>query len=123
MSAGGQCDGFFVDQLSVLDAADAGGDGDTDGTGRIGVHGDVGAPVLGDLHRGPHLCFGVLGDVERIIVRCAPATGHQFQLRCAAAQHLARATEHLCFAVGDNGCTDDLAVAQVAGHAARCFVR
>ena len=45
----------FVHQMAVLDALHAGGDRPLDRGGRVGMHGDVGAPVLGGFDGGAQL--------------------------------------------------------------------
>ena len=45
----------FVHQMAVLDALHAGGNRALDRHGRVGVHGDIGAPVLGRLDGGAQL--------------------------------------------------------------------
>ena len=42
----------LVDQVAMLDALDAGIDRGPDGPRRVGVHGDIGAPVFGCGHGG-----------------------------------------------------------------------
>lgn len=79
-----------------------------------GVHHHVGAPVLGGLDGGAQLGLGVLGDVERVVRRRDPATGHQLHLRRTAHQLLAGALQDGVDAVGDADRTGQLGVSEVA---------
>ena len=88
---------------------------------RVGVDGDIGAPVLRRLDRGPQLGHGVLGDVERIVGRGDAAAGHQLDLAGAEHQLLARALAHRA---GSSAiaAAPTLAVGESSGRA-RQFVR
>ncbi len=102
----------FVHQLPVLDAAHPGADRGLDGARRIGVDSDIGAPVLRRLDRGAELGLGVLGDVDRIVVRGRPAAGRELELARAEHQLLAGAHEDAICAVGDRPAADRIAAAE-----------
>ena len=78
---GHQLRGRVVHQMAVLDALDAGRDRALDRRRRVGVHGDVGAPVLGRFDRGAQLGLGEGRDVERAERRGDAAAGRQLDLR------------------------------------------
>ena len=59
---GDQPGGRLVHQVAVLDALHAGGDRPLDRGGRVGMHGDVGAPVLGGFNGGAQLGLGEGGS-------------------------------------------------------------
>ncbi len=102
----------FVHQVAVLDAANAAADRGADGARRVGVHGDISAPVLRRLDRGAELGLGILADVDRIVVRRHAAPGGKLELACAKHQLLAGALQHAIGAVGDGPGADGLDVAQ-----------
>ena len=101
----------------MLDDLHAGPDGLPDGARRVGMDGDVGAPVLGGLDRGPDLGFGVLGRFDRIVRRADAAAPHHLDLARPQSQLLARAQPDLVRAVGNGSETLELGVAE---RAARC---
>ena len=94
----------FVHQVAVLDALHAGGDRPLDRRGRVGVHGDVGAPVLGRFDGGAQLGLGEGGHVERAVRRRHAAARRQLDLRRAQHELLAHAHADLIRTVGDHGC-------------------
>ena len=100
---GDQLGGRFVHQVAVLDALHAGGDRPLDRGGRVGVHGDVGAPVLGGFDGGAQLGLGEGGHVERAVGRRHAAAGRQLDLRRAQHELLAHAHADLIRTVGDHG--------------------
>jgi hypothetical protein len=106
-------------KVAVLDRADAGGKGALDGTGRVGVDGHVGVPVVGRPDRGPDFRLAVLGDVQLAIVRGDSAAPGQLELTGAAHQLLAGRAQHRVDPVGDRACSLDLALAQRCGRIAR----
>jgi hypothetical protein len=61
---GHQPGGRLVEQVAVIDTLDPGLDGLAHGAGRVGVHRDVGAPVLGRLDRGTQFGNRVLRHVQ-----------------------------------------------------------
>ena len=74
--------------------------------GRVGVHRDIGAPVLGGLDGGAQLRLGEGRDVERAVRRGDAAAGRQLDLRGAQHELLADAQPHLVGAVGDHAAAD-----------------
>ena len=78
---GHQPGGRLVHQMAVLDALHAGGDRPLDRRRRVGVHGDIGAPVLGGFDRGAQLGLGEGRDVERAVRRRHAAARGQLDLR------------------------------------------
>ena len=93
---------WFVHQVAVLDALHAGGDRPLDRGGRVGVHGDVGAPVLGGFDGGAQLGLGEGGHVERAVRRRHAAARRQLDLRRAQHELLAHAHADLVRTVGDH---------------------
>ena len=96
----------FVHQVAVLDALHAGGDRPLDRGGRVGVHGDVGAPVLGGFDGGAQLGLGEGGRVERAVGRRHAAARRQLDLRRAQHELLAHAHADLIRTVRDHGGAD-----------------
>ena len=74
-----------------------------DRRGRVRVHGDVGAPVLGGFNGGAQLGLGEGGRVERAVGRRHPAARRQLDLRRAQHELLAHAHADLIRAVRDHG--------------------
>ena len=89
----------------MVDAADARTDGRLNGSWRIGMDRDIGAPVRRRGHRRAHFILGVLGDVERVEVGRDSAAGHDLDLACALHQLFAHPAEHLRYAIGNRGVT------------------
>ena len=79
---------------------------------RIGVHGDIGAPVLRSVDRGAELGFGILADVDRIVMRRHAAARGELELARAEHQLLASALQHTIDAVGDGAAADRFDPAQ-----------
>ncbi len=103
---GHQLGGLLVHQVAVLDALHARSDCPLDRSGRVGMHRDVGPPVLGGLDGGAQLGLGEGGCVERAVRRGHAAPGRQLDLCCAQHELLARAQPHLVRTVRDHGGTD-----------------
>jgi transposase InsO family protein len=61
----------------MLDAFDTGTDGLMDPFGRVGMHRDIGVPGRRRLDRCAHFGLGILGHVQRVMVRGAPAARNQ----------------------------------------------
>ena len=93
-----------------------------DGARRIGVHGDVGAPVLRRVHRGAKLRLCVLADVDRIVVRGDAAAGGELELARAEHQLFAGAHQDAIGAVGDRPAADRIAPAQRRARGRRDLV-
>ena len=109
---GDELGGRLVHQVAVLDAFHSAADRCLNCARRIGVHGDIGAPVLRRVDRGAELGFGILADVDRIVVRGHAAAGGELELARAEHQLLAGALEHAIDAVGDRAAADRLDPAQ-----------
>ena len=103
----------------MVDAAHPGADGLLDRPRRVGVHQDVGAPVLRRLHTRAQFGLGVLGGVDRVVRRRHPAPGHDLDLAGPAHQLLAHTAQHLGHPVGYHRGTDDLRVGEVPADATR----
>jgi hypothetical protein len=86
-----QLGGGFVDQMSVLNGLDAGGDRLADRPRHICVNGNVSAPILCGLDRCMDLRFGILDRFDRIVGRGDAAARHQLDLARAVPQLLSRA--------------------------------
>ena len=91
--------------------------------GRVGVHGDVGAPVLGRFDGGPQLGLGEGGRVERAVGRRHAAAGRQLDLRRAQHELLAHAHADLVRTVGDHAAADLFHARVRAAEDARHFER
>src|SRR6202040_1685384 len=102
----------FIDQMSVLNALDTGGDRLSDRTRHIRVYGDIGAPIVGGLNRGTNLRFGVLGRFNRIIGRSDAAACHQLDLARTVPQLLSRSQADFIGAVSDGSDAFEFGVAQ-----------
>ncbi len=100
---GDQFGGCLVHQVAVFDALHAGGDRALDRDGRVRVHGDIGAPVLGGFNGGAQLGLGEGGRVERAVGRCHAAACRQLDLRCALHELLAHAHANFIRTVRDHG--------------------
>ena len=87
----------------MFDALHAGGDRALDRDGRVRVHGDVGAPVLGGFNGGAQLGLGEGGRVERAVGRCHAAARRQLDLRRALHELLAHAHANFIRTVRDHG--------------------
>jgi hypothetical protein len=103
-----QLGGRLVHQVAVLDDLDACGDRPPHGGRGVRVHADIGAPVLGRLHRGPQLVLGEGRDVERTVRRGHAPAGRQLDLRSPEQELLARADPHLVRRIGHHGAAHDL---------------
>jgi hypothetical protein len=104
--------------MPVLDASDAASDRGLDRAGCVGVHGDIGAPVLRRVDCGAELGLCVLADVDRIVVRGHAAAGSELELARSQHELLASALEHAIDAIGDGAAADRVAAAQ--GRVRRC---
>ncbi len=85
----------------MLDAFDAGLDRPAYGFRGIGVHGHIGAPVVGGLDRGLHLVQRVLRHIQRVVGRGGAAAGHDLDLGRAGAQVFTGRGQYLVPAIGD----------------------
>ena len=100
-----------VNQVTVVDDRDAGGDGLLDRCRGVGVHVDVGSPVPGRLDGGPELCVGEGRNPHGARGRHA-ATGRELDLGGADRELLAHPALNLGHPVGDDGRADDLGAGQ-----------
>ncbi len=116
-----QFGGGFINQLTVLDTLNSGGDCLPDCTRRVGVHRDIRAPILGGLNSGTNLRFGVLRRLDRIVGRGNAAAGHELDLAGALPQLLPGSQSDFVGAVGNGRDTLDLGVAQRASERAGNF--
>ena len=73
---------------------------------RVGMHGDVGAPVLGRFDGRPQLGLREGGHVERAVRRRHAAAGRQLDLRRPQHELLADAQPDLVRTVGDHAAAD-----------------
>ncbi len=103
---GHQLGGPLVHQMAVLDALHASGDRPLDRHRRIGVHRDVGTPVLGGLDSGAQLGLGEGGRVEWAVRRGHATAGRQLDLCRAQHELLAHAHADFIGTVRDHGGTE-----------------
>ena len=102
----------------MLDASHSTADRRLDRARRIGVHGDIGAPVFRRVDGGAELGLRILADIDRIVVRGHAPAGGEFQLARSQHELLAGALEHAIDAIGDGAAADRFAAAQ--GRVRRC---
>jgi regulator of protease activity HflC (stomatin/prohibitin superfamily) len=107
-----QFSGRLVHQVAMLDASGAASDRGAYCARRIGVHRDIGAPVFRGVDCGAELGFGILADVDRIVVRGHPAARGELELARSQHELLASALEHAIDAIGDGAAADRLHPAQ-----------
>src|SRR5262245_51384878 len=77
--------GWLVNELAVLDALYSGGDSALNRSWRVGMHGDIGSPILRCLNGGMQFRFGESRHVERAVGRCHTSARSELNLR--RAQH------------------------------------
>lgn len=105
--------------MTVLDASDAGGDGALDSDRRIGVGGNVCAPIVGGLDGGTQLGLGEGRDVEWTERRGHAAARGELHLGGTLHQLLAGAHAHLVGTVGNHAGADPLHAAEHAADGSR----
>src|SRR5262245_13261217 len=96
----------------MFEALGAGGYRLPDGTRNIRVDGHIRAPILGGLHSGTDLRFGVLSRFDRIVGRGDATSGHQLDLTRSMSQLLSRSQPDLIGAVSNGRDALDLGVTQ-----------
>ena len=89
----------------MLDALCASRDRALDGCGRVGMHGNIGPPVVRRLDRRAKLWLREGGDIKRTVRRRHAAAAGQLDLRCAQHQLLARTNAHFIWTIGNDACT------------------
>lgn len=105
--------------MAVLDAPYAGSNRPLDRGRRVGVNGDVGAPVLGGFNGGTQLRLGERDRVEWTVRRRDPSTRRQFDLRCAEHELLPHAQANLIWTVRDHAAPDHFHARSRVAEAAR----
>ncbi len=112
-----------VHQMRVFDARDASGDRSLDRLWRVGMHGDVRAPVRRSLDGSAQLFVGERHGVERAVWRRHAAAGAELDLRGAEHQLLAHPQADFIGAVGDRESADQFPTGQRRAWRARHFER
>ena len=109
--------------MGVLDALHAGGDGALDRSRRVGVHGDVGAPILGRFYGGAQFGLREGGRVEGTVGRRHATARRELDLRRTLQKLLAHPHADFIRTVGDHGGSGLLLARQGGADDARQLVR
>ena len=105
----------------MLDALDPGFETPAHRLGRIGMRGDIGAPVIRRLNGCQDLVKGVLRHIQRIIGRRRATSGQEFDLRCPGAQVLSHRGQDLVAAIGNERHAQKFTDQRLAAEPARPF--